>query len=269
LANGSKAVVISPTNSLQISQMIPADGSVTSSKLANDLGVAGELTVSGQPALSAMENTHVMTKDRVEEISPFSKHLASTAAIAFMPLGFGRFDSNVIWASGWGSDNAPAVGLPFLHGKAFRKVTINHISGTHPTATLQIGIYNSDANGNPTTLVESGTISLSATGRKTLTLSTPRTIKGLFYIFMRSSLGNTNFIAGGSGTSLTILGCSVAHSPILNQICGAVDPTTFAQYHGTCVAVYSSYSSLPATMVGNITYSQIANSPQPICIIHN
>jgi hypothetical protein len=41
LANGSKAVVISPTNSLQISQMIPADGSVSSSKLANDLEISG------------------------------------------------------------------------------------------------------------------------------------------------------------------------------------------------------------------------------------
>jgi hypothetical protein len=275
LASGAKAVVISPTNSLQVTEMIPADGSVTSAKLANDLEISGDLevvgesTVSGQPTLSAMSSTHVMTKDRVEEISPFSRHLASTAAIAFMPLGFSRFDANVTWASGWGTDNPPAVGLPFLHGKAFQKVTINHISGTHPTATLQIGIYNSDSNGNPTTLVESGTISLSATGRKTLTLSIPRTIKGLFYIFMRSSLGNTNFIAGGSGTSLTILGCSVAHSPILNQICGAVNPTTFTTFHGTNIPVYSSYSSLPATMVGNITYLQTANAPLPICVIHN
>ena len=37
LANAAKAVVISPTNTLQVSQMIPADGSVSSSKLANDL----------------------------------------------------------------------------------------------------------------------------------------------------------------------------------------------------------------------------------------
>jgi hypothetical protein len=37
LPNGSKAVVISPTNTLQVTQMIPADGSVTSAKLANDL----------------------------------------------------------------------------------------------------------------------------------------------------------------------------------------------------------------------------------------
>ena len=41
LANGAKAVVISPTNTLQVTQMIPADGSVTSAKLANDLEISG------------------------------------------------------------------------------------------------------------------------------------------------------------------------------------------------------------------------------------
>lgn len=44
---GCKAVIISPVNSLQISQMIPADGSVTSSKLDNSLNLAGDLTVGG------------------------------------------------------------------------------------------------------------------------------------------------------------------------------------------------------------------------------
>lgn len=42
---GSKAVVISPVNSLQVSQMIPADGSVTSSKLDNSLFLGGSLQV--------------------------------------------------------------------------------------------------------------------------------------------------------------------------------------------------------------------------------
>lgn len=41
LASGAKAVVISPTNTLQITEMIPADGSVTSAKLANDLEISG------------------------------------------------------------------------------------------------------------------------------------------------------------------------------------------------------------------------------------
>jgi hypothetical protein len=45
LANGSKAVVISPTNTLQVSQMIPADGTVTSEKLDTNINIAGSLTV--------------------------------------------------------------------------------------------------------------------------------------------------------------------------------------------------------------------------------
>lgn len=48
LPSGSKAVVISPTNSLQVSQMIPADGSVSSSKLDTNLSIAGELTLPNQ-----------------------------------------------------------------------------------------------------------------------------------------------------------------------------------------------------------------------------
>jgi hypothetical protein len=48
IPNGSKAVVISPTNSLQVSQMVPADGSVTSTKLASDIAIAGQLTAPNQ-----------------------------------------------------------------------------------------------------------------------------------------------------------------------------------------------------------------------------
>jgi len=48
LPNGSKAVVISPTNVLQTSQMIPSDGTVTSSKLDTNLSLVGNFTVGGQ-----------------------------------------------------------------------------------------------------------------------------------------------------------------------------------------------------------------------------
>lgn len=47
LANGAKAVVISPTNTLQVTEMIPADGSVSSAKLANDINISGTLGVTG------------------------------------------------------------------------------------------------------------------------------------------------------------------------------------------------------------------------------
>jgi hypothetical protein len=50
LASGSKAVVVAPTNVLQVSQMIPADGSVTSSKLDANIQIAGQLTNPNQTA---------------------------------------------------------------------------------------------------------------------------------------------------------------------------------------------------------------------------
>ncbi len=50
LASGSKAVVVAPTNVLQVSQMIPADGSVTSSKLDSNIQIAGQLTNPNQTA---------------------------------------------------------------------------------------------------------------------------------------------------------------------------------------------------------------------------
>jgi len=56
LPSGSKAVVISPTNSLQVSQMIPADGSVTSAKLDNSLLIQN-LTVANTTTLSGGINT--------------------------------------------------------------------------------------------------------------------------------------------------------------------------------------------------------------------
>lgn len=67
LPSGSKAVIISPINTLQVSQMIPADGSVTSAKLANDIEVAGQLTVVGQPALDGLSDNHAMTYGLSEE----------------------------------------------------------------------------------------------------------------------------------------------------------------------------------------------------------
>lgn len=56
LPSGSKAVVISPTNSLQVSQNIPADGSVTSAKLDNSINFATRPTTSdaGTPAATSL-----------------------------------------------------------------------------------------------------------------------------------------------------------------------------------------------------------------------
>ena len=47
LPNGSKAVVISPTNTLQVSNMIPSDGSVTSSKIVGGVSISEPIITNG------------------------------------------------------------------------------------------------------------------------------------------------------------------------------------------------------------------------------
>jgi hypothetical protein len=64
IPNGSKAVVISPTNVLQVSQNIPADGSVTSEKLDTDIEIAGQLTAPNQ---MLGEDDGVVTKSLLYE----------------------------------------------------------------------------------------------------------------------------------------------------------------------------------------------------------
>ena len=56
LANGAKAVVIAPTNSLQVGILTPSDGSVTSSKLTPDLTLTNPTFVGTVNGSSAMGN---------------------------------------------------------------------------------------------------------------------------------------------------------------------------------------------------------------------
>jgi hypothetical protein len=73
LPSGSKAVVISPTNSLQVSQNIPADGSVTSAKLDNSIEVSGNFTANGTanrlPNQLATSRSDIITVNLLELIS--------------------------------------------------------------------------------------------------------------------------------------------------------------------------------------------------------
>jgi hypothetical protein len=47
LPNGSKAVIISPTNTLQVSNVIPSDGSVTSAKIAGGVSISEPIITNG------------------------------------------------------------------------------------------------------------------------------------------------------------------------------------------------------------------------------
>jgi hypothetical protein len=65
LANGSKAVVISPVNTVQVGQVVPSDGSVTSAKIVGGVTLTSPSLV-GQVELTsqaASNGTSVMTRD--------------------------------------------------------------------------------------------------------------------------------------------------------------------------------------------------------------
>lgn len=73
LANGSKAVVISPVNTVQVGQVTPSDGSVTSAKIANSVtlttpSLVGPVNLTSQDASTA---DRIMTRDLVDLRSVF------------------------------------------------------------------------------------------------------------------------------------------------------------------------------------------------------
>ena len=100
LANGSKAVVISPTNTLQVSQMIPADGTVTSSKLDTNLSLAGNLTVGGQTQLAS-------TQAIINSDSAMTKGLTDTFCNARYTVTNSQFDVSIISNAGSASGLTP------------------------------------------------------------------------------------------------------------------------------------------------------------------
>ena len=102
LASGSKAVVISPTNSLQVSQMIPADGSVTSSKLDANITIAGQLQAPNQVLV---DNNSVMTKASYQDFGYKWKDWY-VAGNSNYGVGFNNSTSNQIF--NWTNSSQPS-----------------------------------------------------------------------------------------------------------------------------------------------------------------
>jgi hypothetical protein len=191
-----------------------------------------------------------------------------SSGVGYLPIGFGRLDTDV--TLGWGTNNVPANLLPFLTTKPFQKISIQHTAGTHPTAFLEIAAYNMGAEGKPTTLIEKGTVSLSATGIKTVTFSTPKTINGMFLVGVRPNIGATDWSVSGTGT-LTLRGVSVAGNTVANQIFGSINPSTFSTFHGTLLYRYSSFNLFPNDLTNDagVALFQAANGSSWISVIHN
>jgi hypothetical protein len=81
LPNGSKAVVISPTNAIQAAQMVPSDGSVTSSKIAGGVSIS-DPTLLGQvfaPNQNVTSSASVVTKGYLDStFGQFTRIIATT-----------------------------------------------------------------------------------------------------------------------------------------------------------------------------------------------
>jgi hypothetical protein len=268
--NGSRNVGIgtaSPAYKLDVNGTANFSSNVTA---LGTLTVTNKLTANGQgTVITGLSSNDVMTKTLVDAVQPFVSNRFANGVLggittAIPPLGFGRFDTYV--ANGWGTDNVPAIFLPFISTKSFSKIIINHQTGTHPTAYIEAGVYNSDTNGLPSTLVEKGQYSLTGLGTKTLTLSSSKNISNLFFVALRPSLGATNFAVSGTG-SLTLLGWNGPSNPIVSQLFG-LDIANFSQFRGVSLPAYSSYTALPADVTSQVYITSLSQSTMWGCGIY-
>lgn len=234
--------------------------------------IVANATNNTMPNQTVSGDSSVLTFGLSKNTNPFaySNMVSPSATVGYLPLGFPRLDANISLT--WGTDNVPAVMLPFLCTKSFQKISINHTTGTHATAVIEIAIYNVGADGKPTTLIEQGTVPLNTTGVKTLTLSQARAINGLFLIAMRPSVGTVNWAAtGGSGT-LAVRGINIGQSPVISQLYGAVNPATMNLYEGMLMYSYASYTHpFPADLSSGtgVSISNYASGGVWACCIHN
>ena len=75
LPNGSKAVVISPTNTLQVSNMIPADGSVTSAKIVGGVSLSDATLINTTTLQNITYSTIQNAENHVSTLGLISKPL--------------------------------------------------------------------------------------------------------------------------------------------------------------------------------------------------
>ncbi len=65
LASGAKAVVVSPTNTLQVGELTPSDGSVTSAKLAPNISITNPIILGSIVGPLSLTNQNVSSSDYV------------------------------------------------------------------------------------------------------------------------------------------------------------------------------------------------------------
>jgi len=129
LPSGSKAVVISPTNTLQVTNMIPADGSVTSAKLAPNLQnltlISPSLT---SPIIQNLSASGVDTSS----LGLIRSTIASPSPpAAFFDDFLGNVTSDLNWeiSSIGGSDGTGPIGATNAFGLIQINATVNTFRG--------------------------------------------------------------------------------------------------------------------------------------------
>lgn len=274
--NGALGTPISgiATNLSGTASGLTAGTVTTNANLTGVVTSVGNATSIADAALSIAKTSGLQSSlddiNTVANAHPFIlNRVPLTANRGIMPLGLLRFDMYV--AQNWGSDNVPAKAWPFQTTQPFQKISIRHTAGTHPDAIIEIGIYTSGADGRPHTLIEKGSVTLTAPGIKTVTLAAPVTINGLFFVLVRPDRGTITWAATGGTGSLETLGINGPSNPLAGQITGSVDPTDFDAYHGWVVDSYAATALLPAVMNPLDLYpQQLSNGAQGcIPIIHN
>jgi hypothetical protein len=134
---------------------------------------------------------------------------AAPGTIAGSTVSYGPFHvvrSDQTWTQSFGANNVPGNCVPyFFNGsKTISNFALNHTAGTHPTAVLEVGLYQANATTNlPDGYITKVSFPLNATGKKVQTLGTSVTLRGLVWAVIRPTLGDTAFKAGGNGVILS------------------------------------------------------------------
>jgi hypothetical protein len=169
LANGAKAVVIAPTNTLQVGQLTPSDGSVTSSKLAPNLtltnptinnGVLSGCTGYTFLSLAGIQRA-IRTVDLVRAVGSTPTLAAQIDPVLTLPLLTGNIYRIKLFAQLVGAGGAQAsAGIGGVNSE-FGMLLLKRSGGTIVNNILVsanpysvIGIANTVANQNQTIEVD-------------------------------------------------------------------------------------------------------------------
>lgn len=242
----------------------------------------GNLTLNGTanvaPNQTAASGSSLMTRDLVDDTcfgvrGRQGYGTFGSASTALGPIGFtARPDASYGFA--WGTDNTLLTFLPFFipRGKTFQNVTLSHLTGTHPTAVIEVAFYSPDSVGRPGAFIQKTSFPLSAAGVKTAAFAAPISVSGLVWGGIRISIGDTSFKAGGNGVGATIRGYAnaLAQNVWLQQMFGSDIAGQLTQYGGTMgFANYPiSAGLLPTTDQANLTPIQIGGIASPYFLIY-